>query len=428
MYKQLALLALATAFAGVSHALEDLRQFNPAISVIFDGLYYHDTADGEGPTLLEEHAAVLHAHEEDEHVHAHAGLNRGFNLRETELTLSGTVDPYFDAWLSAALRNDELELEESWIQTRSLPAGLQLKAGKFLSGIAYHNEKHLHAWNFADQNLAYLSMFGDHGLADTGVQLTWLAPSRQYLLVGVEALQGNELERFGMSVDPDVVVETLDDEFAVAVEEDALGLVDRSGPALGVVFVRFAPDLGAHHGLQLGASWAHHRRQSAFHEEGADALVSEGAADLYAVQAVLKRFASGSHGAGSITLQGEYFRLRSDQKAVYHTDASELGIPLGLKQEAAYLQSTWGFLPRWELGLRTAATGINSSLREDDEREDIPLSRQNSLALTWYATEFSKLRLQFNHNDVRTEDGSEEFNQVMLQYNLSLGAHGAHHF
>jgi hypothetical protein len=39
-------------------------------------------------------------------------------------------------------------------------------------------------------------------------------------------------------------------------------------------------------------------------------------------------------------------------------------------------------------------------------------------------SEFSRLRLQFNRDDSRPETD----NQIVLQYLMSLGAHGAHRF
>ncbi|MEE4248980.1 MAG: hypothetical protein V2I38_00170, partial [Alcanivoracaceae bacterium] len=197
---------------------------------------------------------------------------------------------------------------------------------------------------------------------------------------------------------------------------------------LSVGYVRVAPDLGTRHALQLGASYARHGSQQSFHEEGADAFVSEGSANLYGVQAIYKRFATGAYGKGSFAIQAEAFQVESDQTAVYHTDPLEIGVPVSLKQQAAYVQTTWGFAPRWSVGLRHAAAGINGELVEDGDKEDISGSRQNSIALTWQATEFSRLRLQANRNSVATDGSREDFNQIMLQYNMSLGAHGAHTF
>lgn len=406
-----------------------LAAFNPAFSVIFNGMYYHDNVDGEGVERLEEADSAFHSHGgHDEHDHGE--LKRGFNLNETELTMSGSVDSYFDAWLSAAISSEgDFELEEAWVRSQSLPAGLQVKAGRFLSAIGYHNEKHPHSWDFADQNLAYLSLFGDHGVSGDGLQLTWLAPTDSYLQLGVEVLQGDNLERAGSVIDAEHIAEDISAELGSDVSPEDLNVAEQNGPQLGIFTLRYAPDLGARRALQLGLSAARHQDSQSFHEEGGGELfVSEGDTNVYGAQAVYKHFPTGQYGKGGWSLTGEYFHADSDQKAVFHSDAAELGLPVESKQGAAYVAATYGFAPRWQFGLRTAASGIGGEFSEGDETEEVRLSRQHSAALTWYATEFSKLRLQVNRNDVHGEEGNEQYNQIFLQYNLSLGAHGAHSF
>lgn len=412
-------------------SLEQSREFNPAVSVIFDGLYYHDDAHGEGMERLEgvENAFGGHDHGHGDE-HGHGELTRGFNLRESEITFTGNVDPYFDAWFTAALREEGVEIEEAWIRTQSLPAGLQLKAGRFLSAIGYHNEKHLHSWHFADQNLAYRSLLGDHGLRGNGVQLSWLAPTTSFLELGVEALQAEDLERFGASINASETAEEIDEESSGSFtpEPEELGLDDKAGPRLGMAYLRFGPDLGTEQGLQLGLSVAHHRDSQGFHEEaGPEFFVTQGDSDLYGLQAVYKRFPTGDYGVGGWTLAGEYFQAESEQQAVFHTDNAEPGTRVEQSQGAGYLEALYGFAPRWQLGLRHAATGFGAEIREGAEQEDLGVSRRDSLALTFFPTEFSKLRLQYSLNDLR--DGEDEpFDQILLQYNLSLGAHGAHSF
>jgi hypothetical protein len=441
MRKQIVSFSGAMALSAIvspSYALEDLNKFNPAISVIFDGSYYHDSVKGDGPERIEQHSSVLHSDTHDHDEHGHDDLSSGFNLGETELVMSGSVDPYFDAFLTAALSGDGIELEEAWFQSRNLPAGLQLKGGKFLSGFGYHNEKHAHSWDFADQNIAYQSLLGDHGLSGNGLQLTWLAPTPFFIQLGAELLQGDDLEKFGAMLDDEALAAEIAEEFDpngtgnFTVEE--LNFDDDSGPYLGVAFARFGPDLGTDHALQLGMSVAHHSATQSFHEEGGgEAFAAQGKADLYGIQAVFKRFATSDYGKGGYSLQGEYLRFDADERATFHTDPAEIGLPIALEQDAAYIQGSYGFAPRWQVALRTAAAGISGTFREGSEYSETGISRQHSLALNWYATEFSRLRLQFNRNDIHagdhggvSEDG--DFNQVFLQYNVSLGAHGAHTF
>jgi hypothetical protein len=50
--------------------------------------------------------------------------------------------------------------------------------------------------------------------------------------------------------------------------------------------------------------------------------------------------------------------------------------------------------------------------------------------VTWYPTEFSKFRLQYNHDFLEANHFMHSGNadSVFLQFEFSLGAHGAHKF
>src|SRR5881296_615085 len=66
----------------------------------------------------------------------HDPSQRGFSLRNAELSLDGAVDPYFKGFANIVLKLDndnetEIELEEAYAQTNALPWNLQLKAGQF---------------------------------------------------------------------------------------------------------------------------------------------------------------------------------------------------------------------------------------------------------------------------------------------------------
>jgi hypothetical protein len=158
-------------------ALDSGTAFNPQISVILDGNYYHDTIEGEGGSLVgrafQPSGGAAHSHghgdDHDDGGHSHGAPDNGFNFRTAEIAFSGTVDPYFDATLYLAVDGDgNVELEEGYFQTRGLPAGVRVKGGKFLSDFGYINKQHPHQWDFVDQNLPYLNLLGDHGLQDTG--------------------------------------------------------------------------------------------------------------------------------------------------------------------------------------------------------------------------------------------------------------------
>ncbi len=125
----------------------------------------------------------------------HDPAKRGFALRNAELALDGAVDPYFQAFANIVLKLDRnngmgVELEESFLQSTSLPANLQLKAGQYFANFGRQNSQHPHTWSFADQPLILSHAFGPDGLRSLGAQLSWLAPTPFYTEVFLSVLDG----------------------------------------------------------------------------------------------------------------------------------------------------------------------------------------------------------------------------------------------
>lgn len=395
--------------------------FNPQTSVIINGNYYNDDVDGTGAELLSvalQPSQAGHAHAHDGH--AHDGAENGFNLSEAELAFSVSVDPYFDAATYLAIDSDgEVDLEEAWFSTRRLPWGLQLKGGKFFSDFGYINNQHPHQWDFSNQNLAYLNLLGDHGLQDTGLQLTWLPDWPLYTLMGTELLQG-EQERFGALVDDSDELEALD-------LDDA-----DDGPRLWTAYLKVSPDLGFDHALQLGASFAHSRQHQEIHSvdqdhsEGAEQGL-EGDANLWGLDLVYKYDNQAPYGHRDFKLQTEYLRSIKDLDISGGSEA-EIGSRRELTTDGLYVQGLYGVAPRWQVALRYDTLGSTNQVR-GGERSDFDSSQRWTAALAWLPTEFSLLRLQYEYSDIQLQTGgSEHFNALWLQFIMSMGTHGAHAF
>ncbi|MCA1809255.1 MAG: hypothetical protein LC725_07400 [Lentisphaerae bacterium] len=174
------------------------KLFNPDISVVVDGIYYNYSGDEAPAHIWEELPGFGHGHgpgDDHDHDHEH-GLEKGFNLRHLELMLLADVDPYFKGWATVAVDTHGAELEEAVIQTTCLPWGTQIKLGKFFSEFTRINAQHAHAWNFTDAPLIHQLFFGEHGINDKGVQLSWLAPTPFFLQFGAEAFQGENEAAF----------------------------------------------------------------------------------------------------------------------------------------------------------------------------------------------------------------------------------------
>jgi len=422
-------------------ALTSGTAFNPQMSVILDGNYYHDDADGEGSELLGMADGISHVHAGGhDHGHSHGDAEQGFNFRSAELAFSASVDNYFDATALLAIDSGgSVELEEAWFQTRSLPYGLKIKAGKFLSDIGYMNNQHPHNWDFTDQNLAYLNLLGGHGLRDTGVQATWLPEWDHYTLFGLEVFQGEQEKLGAVAEVGEHLEEQLDD--VLGLTPDALNLTgENDGPRLYTAFVKYAPELGYDHALQFGAwgGWADQHQE--IHGEPLTAAqiaagetplhVLEGDGWMWGLDAVYKYDSGGAYGEGDFKLQGEYLWQRKDLNLKYHqTNPALVGAERKFTEDGLYLQGLYGFAPRWQAGLRYDVVGLTNKLESGGatirEWDD---SDRWTAGVTWSPTEYSRLRLQYSKADITVDGASNDFDYIYLQYMMSLGSHGAHKF
>ena len=135
------------------HGHED-RMFNPAISVVLDGVfssYSNDPADYNMPGYALGREAGLAA--------------EGFSLGHSEIIFRSTIDNKFYGQFSVSIAehhdNIEVELEEAFFETLSLGGGFNIRGGRFYSAIGYLNQQHRHEWDFYDAPLVYRGLFGD---------------------------------------------------------------------------------------------------------------------------------------------------------------------------------------------------------------------------------------------------------------------------
>ena len=381
--------------------------FNPAVSVILNGVYSNLSQDparfritGFAPTGGEV-----------------APGSRGFSLGESELALAANVDHYFRGTLIATLQpDDRIGVEEGYIQSLGLSNGLTLKAGRFYSSVGYQNEIHAHAWDFTDAPLANKAFLGNQ-LADDGVQLSWLAPTDTYFELGAAAGRGRSFPGSNR---------------------------DKNGSGAANLFARLGGDIGAGAAWRLGVSHlrttAQNRNYTDLNSLGTEVNNSfNGASRLWVLDGVLKWAPNGNATDTNFKLQGEYFRRSEEGNLTYDTAAvSPTGTQTGALRSAQsgwYAQGVYQFMPRWRVGYRYDRLNSGSvTLGQVDSgvlsAADFPIySRynptRNSLMFDFNPSEFSRLRLQLASDKSRL--GATD-NQVFLQYVTSLGAHGAHSF
>ena len=89
----------------------------------------------------------------------------------------------------------------------------------------------------------------------------------------------------------------------------------------------------------------------------------------------------------------------------------------------SYAQVVWGFKPRWLAGIRYDEVGGDVG---DPPGDPALASRwRASTNVTWFPTEYSKLRLQYNRDELAR---STNAGSLWLQLEFLLGAHAAHKF
>lgn len=389
------------------------QSFNPAISVIPDIAYYNDDVAGDAFEIVEGiegfGGGVVEA---DPGGHGHLALERGFNLRETELAFSGAVDPYFDVFATLAVGRDGLEAEEVYVQTRTFLPGVQLRVGQFFSGVGHINKQHPHQWDFVDQALPLQAMFGGT-LVETGLQVTWLPSLPFYALLGVEALQGDNerLSRNAADAHPELFEET-------------------PGPRLFTGFVKVSPDLGYGHALQGGLSFGRSRS----HQElvtgagGAPSGGLEGTTWFVGTDWVWRYDSSRALGRSDLTVQGEYLYRKKDLATTGDMGAIIAGTPVVSAQDGLYAQAVYGIAARWTLAGRVDAVGLTNRLDTGGAAEPYGRSHRYTATLTFNPTEFSRLRLQYENGRGWNDRTRLPFQQMFVQFQMSLGVHGAHRF
>lgn len=365
--------------------------FNPAIGLILSGNYanfsqnpnaYHITGfitgDEVGPG------------------------KRGFNLAESELNISGNIDPWYYGRLSLALTPDnEAEVEEAYIQTTALPHGVGVKAGRYLSGIGYLNDQHAHTWDFVDLPLAYRAFLGGQ-FNDDGVQVKWLAPTETFLEVGAEMGRGRPFPGSDQ---------------------------DQNGVGAAAFHAHLGGDVGVSNSWRAGLSWLRATPRNREYDDldaGGVTNSFSGTSQVWIADLVWKWAPGGNGERQNFKLQGEYFWRDEDGTLVYDTGGANLPGKYSSNQSGWYLQGVHQFMPGWRVGVRwdqLHAGRVRYGANADVLSEPGYDPSRASLMVDWSQSEFSRWRLQVARDNSIQGQADD---QLYLQYIMSLGAHGAH--
>ncbi len=295
-------------------------------------------------------------------------------FHEAEVAISSVVDPYAraDFFLSvgrdAATGNFGLDLEEAFLTTLDLPAGLQIKAGKFRHAFGKVNIVHPHALPFIDGPNVSVNYLGDEGLNDEGVSVNWLVPNPYEFYQELTF----ELTRGPMD-NPSFVRSDVDRFLYVGHLKNFWDLTDNAT-------------------LELGLSGAAGPNDSMF-------------------TSIL--------GGVDLTYKWKPLQFNAYQSFVVQAEAL-----LSKKRISTdNIITTWGMyaLATVQLNKRLFLTGRFDYSNLPDDGSFV--ERAYSATLGWLATEFQKVELVLK---ATTSNSFPVMNQVIIRSVFVIGAHGAH--
>lgn len=395
----------------------------------------------------------------------HDPNQRGFTLQGLEASFAGAVDPYFRGSANVLFGIDSggesfLELEEGWLESTSLPGNLQLRVGQYLSEFGRINTQHPHSWSFVDAPLVNARFLGEDGLRNLGARLSWLAPTPWYteFFLGLQNSHGGTASGFRSAGHSHGGEEEEGIPFSFRHPDNDRG-IKHFDDLLITPRIATSFDLSDTQTLLMGLSGAF--GPNANGGGGEDTRTQIYGADLtwkwrpsnhsggfpfvqFQTEGMLRKYK-----AGSFNWDEDGDGLLADADGDGNPDRGQLfdpttGLPAVLPAETLtdygfYSQLTYGFRKGWVAGLRfdyvagDAATYQKMGLLEPDGSggfnavfDKYRATRYRiSPNLTWYPTEFSKIRLQYNYDD-RTDFGIDH--SVWMQFEFVLGAHAAHKF
>jgi len=304
-----------------------------------------------------------------------------FDLSEVELAFQAVVDPYSRADFFLSATPEGLQVEEAFLTFTTLPAGLLLKVGKMRAQFGKANTMHTHILPWTDRPLVTRNLVGgEDGISDVGASLSKLIPN--------DALY---LEATGEIFSPRSDVFKSDERSKVVATARLRGyrdLTENTNIDVGTSFATGpTDDVGADlhkqlYGVDMTFRWRPLRR------------------------AIYRRF------VGRTELIWSRQDLPVVAQPVAGTSPSDKNTAFGM-----YASGDYQFAQRWYAGGRYDFSGrtLDSAMHDNGV----------ALTLAFWPSEFSQIRGEYRRTNYAQDIGADEF---FIQFNFSIGAHGAHVF
>lgn len=326
----------------------------------------------------------------------------GLQLGHSDLAASGPLGRHLHAQINAVAATHEGKLErgfeQAWLETRTLPAGLNVRAGRFASQIGALNQQHPHADDFAQRPLMYRAFLGGHW-NDDGARINLTLPTSWYWVIGGEAFRGQRLVPHAAT--------------------------SPSGAGVHALTSRMGADLNRSHSWQIGLTVLNNRRtpeaeephlpgHEEAHGHGAHGARFAGRRVTW-LDATWKWAPQGNNRDQQVRLSFEAARIQG-----VHSEA-----PAQVRHEAQSLAAVWRFHPNWETGARVDRLRV--AMAHEGDFEPGRLSEQTAM-LAWKPSHLQTLRVQWTRQGDAVGFEAPARQSLMLQYILVFGAHAAHSY
>jgi hypothetical protein len=322
-------------------------------------------------------------------------------MHESELGFQEVIDPYARADFFFSFGEHGVDLEEGYLTFTSLPAGLQVKAGKMRAAFGKVNTLHNHVLPWTDRPLVTQDLVGgEDGIDDAGVSLSRLLPApKGIFLEGTTQLyRGDSTNVFQSRQRSDLAT---------------------------VNHLRAYADLSESTNIDIGGSFTRGRSPYA-------AAWNQ----LYGIDATLRWKPLRRAIYHSFVARGEFIWARTPVTNGFFPgivfpgalDVTRIIRPFGFYTSADYqLGRRWFAGGRFDRSERGACLPTLPLTIGDC---NLPLGTLvqdtgGSLLLTYWPSEFSQIRGQLRRT---TYAGRPTANEILFQLQFSMGAHGAHPF
>ena len=298
-------------------------------------------------------------------------------MHESEAAFQAIVDPYARADFFFSFGEQGVNLEEGYLTFPAVPGGLLVRAGKMRAAFGKINTLHNHVLPWTDRPLVTRNLVGgEDGINDAGFSVARLIPNPWIFLEATgQVFRGDSSDLFTSS---------------------------KRGDLSYVGHLRGYQDITESTNIDIGISYSRGHNGSGI----VDNLD-------------LGRFRTTVYGTDATV------RWRPLRRSIYHSFVgrsefiwSRRGQPNGVQSALGYYFSgDYQFARRWFAGIR-----YDRSKRADNA---LLTDKGQSAVLTYWPSEFSQLRGQYRRTQYANGPTADEF---LMQFQFSIGAHGAHPF